>query len=350
MTKHKPFVRFWTRLYWTGLYGKGKTMESISVQIAGRRIGDPGNPSQSPPVVAEIGINHNGSVALAQQLITKAADIGCWGVKLQTRTVPVVYSAAELAKPREVDREMLVRAVRRGVLSQEAVARLETSNYAASTNGDQKLALEFTDDELLELSATAREHNIVFFSSPWDEASVDRLERILNPPCYKVASASLTDRGLLERIRSTGKPVILSTGMSTLEEVRKAVKLFEGTPLVLLHAVSVYPCKDEELNLRGIETLKREFPHAPVGYSGHEHGTSLCVMAAVKYNLCMIERHFTVDRAMYGSDQAASLEPEGMRRVVDNLNRFWRAQGTGEKTVSLGEQAVKAKLRRVDTL
>lgn len=325
-------------------------MKSIDVQIAGRRIGDSENSSQPPPVVAEIGINHNGNVALAQQLIANAASIGCWGVKLQTRTVDVVYSAAELAKPREVDRDVLVRAVRRGVLSQEAVARLEASNYVASTNGDQKLALEFTDSELSELGVTAQQRGIVLFSSPWDEASVDRLERVLNPPCYKVASASLTDRGLLERVRSTGKPIILSTGMSALEEVRKAVEFLNGTPLVLLHAVSVYPCKDEELNLRGIETLKREFPHVPVGYSGHEHGTSLCMMAAVKYNLCMIERHFTVDRAMYGSDQAASLESEGMRRIVDNLNRYWRAQGTGEKTVTSGEQAVKAKLRRVDTL
>ena len=315
-----------------------------TVRIAGCVIGDSALP---PPVIAEIGINHNGSVDIAEDLICRAAEVGCWAVKLQTRTVPVVYTAEELAAPRKIaDKELLRRAIARGVLSPEAVARLEASNFEDTTNGDLKHALEFTDSELARLMAIAHHRSIALFSSPWDEASVDRLEA-LDVPCYKVASASVTDHGLLQRIKATGKPVILSTGMSTLDQVRAAVEILDRSKLVLMHTTSVYPCDSKLLNFDVIETLRREFPGIPVGYSGHEGGTRLSLMAAARYDLALIERHVTLDRKMFGSDQAASLEMGEVDELVRGLRDFYMsARGSSTKVILDEEVPVMKKLRR----
>ena len=182
-------------------------------------------------------------------------------------------------------------------------------------------------------------------ASPWDEASVAFLETF-NVPFYKVGSASLTDTGLLKAVQKTGKPIVLSTGMSTMEQVHKAVSLLKGSPVALLQCVSTYPSKDEELNLRVIETLQKEFPTIPIGYSGHENGSTLAV-CAVAMGACIIERHITLDRTMPGSDQAASLEPFRLELTTVNIRRLERAWGDGIKRILPTEQPILDKLRRV---
>ncbi|MDP3775798.1 MAG: N-acetylneuraminate synthase family protein, partial [Gemmatimonadales bacterium] len=247
------------------------------------RIGDRGvGPGEPTFIVAEIGINHNGDLELCKRLIDASVLAGADAVKFQKRTVDVVYSTEELARARE--------------------------NPFGKTNGDLKRGLEFGPAQYEAIDAYCRERGIAWFASCWDQASVDFIDRF-QPPCYKVASASLTDDALLRHMRATGRPVILSTGMSTMEQIAHAVQVLGAQELVLLHCTSTYPSKLEELNLRMIDTLRREFG-CPVGYSGHEVGLSTTV-AAVSLGACMIERHITLDRAMWGSDQAASVEPQG---------------------------------------
>lgn len=295
-------------------------------------------------VVAEIGINHNGSLALAKKLIDVAAAAGCDAVKFQKRTVPVVYSESELLKSREVPHGILVEAMRRNVFGEETVARFATSKFLDTKNGDLKWALELTEPEYKEIDSYCKEKGILWFASPWDEASVDFLEQF-GVPCYKVASASLTDEGLLKHMRSKGKPVILSTGMSTMEEVEYAVEVLGTKDLVILHSVSTYPAKVEDLNLRVVQTLQNKYPDVPVGYSGHEVGVAPSVMAAV-LGACMVERHITLDRAMWGSDQAASLEPNGIELLVRDIRAWESARGNGVKQVLEAEVPIKQKLRR----
>lgn len=295
-------------------------------------------------VIAEIGINHNGDVAMAKKLIDAAVEAGCNAVKFQKRTVSVVYTEAELAKPREVPAHIISAAINRKVLSPEAVKRLVDSNLTQTTNGDLKWALEFTAEEYKVIDTYCKEKGIMWFASPWDEASVDFLEKF-NPPCYKIASASLTDTGLLKHIKSKGRPVILSTGMSTLEQVEKAVKILGEKDLILLHCVSTYPAEHKDINLKGIHTLQKKFPNVVVGYSGHERGVQISVAAAVM-GASVIERHITLDRAMWGSDQAASLEPKGMELVVRDIRTFEEARGDGVKAVLPAEEPIIAKLRR----
>lgn len=311
-----------------------------AVKIGNTRVGD-GYPCF---VVAEIGINHNGDISLAKKLIDSAKDAGCSAVKFQKRTVPVVYNDAELAKPREVPSAVVLASMKRGVLSPEAKARLVSSNFEDTTNGDLKWALELTQKEYAEIDAYCKEKGIMWFASPWDEASVDFLETF-NPPAYKVASASLTDSTLLHHIKSKRKPVILSTGLSTMEQIKKAVAILGEDNLVLLHCVSTYPAESKDINLKMIETLKKAFPHVPVGYSGHEQGVALSVIAAT-LGACMIERHITLDRAMWGSDQAASLEPKGFAMMVRDIRRFEEAKGDGIKVVLAAEESIIKKLRR----
>lgn len=298
----------------------------------------------SPFVVAEIGINHNGSMALVKKLIDAAVEAGCDAVKFQKRTVPVVYSAAELAKDREVPVDVIANAIKRGVLSKEAVMRLTESNLQKTTNGDLKFALEFTEREYQEINRYCCEKNVHWFASPWDEESVDFLEKF-DPPCYKIASASLTDDGLLRHIRAKGRPVILSTGMSTTEQIDHAVEVLGREDLVLLSCVSTYPAELRDINLFDIVTMRSRYEGIPVGYSGHEKGvyTSLC---AVVLGACMVERHLTLDRTMWGSDQAASLEPKGMELLISEINNFQRAKGDGVKRVLEAEIPIMKKLRR----
>lgn len=283
------------------------------MRIGGHEVGD-GRPCL---VVAEIGINHNGDVAIAKRLIEAAALSGCGAVKFQKRTVDVVYSAEELAKPRE--------------------------NPFGPTNGDLKRGLEFGREQYAQIDAHCEAVGIPWFASCWDEASVDLIESF-NPPCYKIASASLTDDGLLRHHRKYGRPIILSTGMSTTEQVDHAVEVLGKKDLVIMHTNSTYPSKVDELNLKTIEWLKKRYG-VPVGYSGHEVGLAPSVGAAVM-GACIVERHITLDRAMWGSDQAASVEPQGFMRLVKDIRAIEKAMGDGAKRVYESEVSIMRKLRR----
>jgi N-acetylneuraminate synthase len=284
------------------------------VAIGDRRVGQ----GQAPMVVAEIGINHNGRRELALQLIRAAAAAGCHAVKFQKRTVDVVYTPEELAQPRE--------------------------SPFGTTNGDLKRGLEFGRDDYAEIARVCRDAGIMWFASCWDIASVDFLEAF-NPPCYKIASPCLTDHELLARHRRTGRPVLLSTGMSTLDEIDAAVEVLSRDRLVLMHCTSTYPSADHELNLRAIPELARRYG-VPVGYSGHEVGLATTLAAAV-LGAAVIERHVTLDRAMWGSDQAASVEPQGLARLVKYITAVESAMGDGVKRVYESEYPAMRKLRRV---
>jgi N-acetylneuraminate synthase len=269
-------------------------------------------------IIAEIGINHNGDLDLAKRLIAVAVAAGCDAVKFQKRTVDVVYAPDELAKLRE--------------------------SPFGETNGDLKRALEFGQAEYEEIDAYCKTVKMPWFASCWDEASVDFIDRF-DVPCFKIASASLTDDRLLRHTRATGKPIILSTGMSTLQEISHAVDVLGKDNLIILHACSTYPAYYQELNLRAIPMLRERF-NVPVGYSGHETGIPSSVAAAV-LGACVIERHITTDRAMWGSDQAASLEPNGIGRLVRDIRLVEQSMGDGVKRVYEREYPIIKKLRRV---
>jgi N-acetylneuraminate synthase len=286
----------------------------MTVKIAGRTIGE-GNPCY---VVAEIGINHNGSLDLAKRLIEVAVASGCNAVKFQKRTIDVVYTAVELARIRE--------------------------SPFGTTNGELKNALEFSSEQYQAIDTHCKKLGIPWFASPWDEDSVDFLEKF-GVPCHKVASASLTDDNLLRHIRATGKPVIISTGMSTMAQIELAVDILGKKDLVILHATSTYPASYDELNLKVIPVLAQHF-NVPIGYSGHETGIPSSV-AAVALGAVMVERHLTLDRAMWGSDQAASLEPNGMQRLVRDIRLIETSFGDGKKRVFEREVPIMEKLRRV---
>lgn len=269
-------------------------------------------------MVAEIGINHNGNVELAKKLIDTAALGGCDAVKFQKRTVEVVYTPEELKKPRE--------------------------NPFGPTNGDLKRGLEFGLEQYKEIDRYCREKDILWYASCWDEASVDFMEAF-NPPCYKIASASLTDDNLLRYHRKCGRPLIISTGMSTLEQIDHAVDVLGTGDLIILHCTSTYPSSVEELNLQVIQTLRERYD-VPIGYSGHEVGLASSVAAAAM-GACMLERHITLDRAMWGSDQAASIEPQGIWRLVKDVRAIEKSMGDGKKCLYPSEVPVMNKLRRV---
>jgi N-acetylneuraminate synthase len=285
-----------------------------AVVIGNTPVGD-GNPCY---VIAEIGINHNGDLGLAKRLISVAVAAGCNAVKFQKRTVSVVYTPEELAKPRE--------------------------SPFGDTNGDLKRGLEFGADEYREIDRYCRDVSIRWFASCWDEKSVDVIDQF-DIPCYKIASASLTDDNLLQYTRAKGRPIILSTGMSTIEQIDHAVEVLGKRELVLMHTTSTYPSAYAELNLRAIQTLKSRYG-VPVGYSGHETGLPTSV-AAVVLGACMVERHITLDRAMWGSDHAASLEPNGINRLIRDIRLIEGSLGDGVKRVFDSEKPIIQKLRRV---
>jgi N-acetylneuraminate synthase len=287
------------------------------VKIGKHLVGD-GQPAY---IVAEIGINHNGDINIAKKLIDVAALAGCQAVKFQKRTIEVVYSKEELERPRE--------------------------SPFGTTNGDLKRALEFGLAEYREIDRYCKEKNIDWFASCWDEGSVDFIDQF-DVPCYKIASASLTDDNLLRHTRSKGKPILLSTGMSTLEQIDHAVEILGKQDLILLHTCSTYPAEYSELNLRVIKTLQERYG-VPVGYSGHETGLSTTI-ATIPLGACVIERHITLDRAMWGSDQAASVEPQGFMRLVRDIRLVETALGDGVKRVIDREIPIMKKLRRVDTV
>ncbi|MBV9765829.1 MAG: N-acetylneuraminate synthase family protein [Acidobacteriaceae bacterium] len=285
-----------------------------TVKIGKKLVGD-GQPCY---VIAEIGINHNGDLDQAKRLISVAVAAGCDAVKFQKRTVDIVYTPEELAKPRE--------------------------SPFGNTNGDLKRGLEFGYEEYQDIDAFCKAVKIPWFASCWDEDSVDFLNQF-DVPCYKIASASLTDDRLLRHTRGTGKPLIVSTGMSTIEEIDHAMEVLGTEDLVLLHACSTYPALYEELNLRAIPVMRGRYG-VPVGYSGHETGIPSTV-AAVVLGACCVERHITMDRAMWGSDHAASLEPNGITRVVRDIRLIEQSLGDGKKRVYEREYPIIKKLRRV---
>lgn len=286
------------------------------VTVRGREIGD-GAPVF---VIAEIGINHNGSLDMAKEMIEGAARAGCDAVKFQKRT-------PELCVPRDqwhLERE---------------------TPWGRMTYIDYRHKVEFGLGEYAEIDRFCREQGILWFASCWDEPSVDFIEQF-DPPMYKAASASLTDHDLLRAMKATGKPLAISTGMSTMEEIESAVLAIGLGRLLVAHATSTYPCPAAELNLRMIDTLKRKYPIAPIGYSGHEPGLAP-TLAAVALGACFVERHVTLDRALWGSDQAASVEMVGLERLVRDLRTVEQALGDGVKRVYASEMSARGKLRRV---
>jgi N-acetylneuraminate synthase len=285
-----------------------------TVMIGDRLVGA----DQPSFIVAEIGINHNGDLDLVRKLISAAVTAGCDAVKFQKRTVDVVYGADELDRPRE--------------------------SPFGTTNGQLKRGLELDEAAYSAIAEYCHMLGIMWFASCWDEASVDFIEQF-QPPCYKIASASLTDDELLRHHATYGRPIILSTGMSDLEEIDRAVEVLGTSNLVLLHATSTYPTQPSELNLRAISALRERYG-VPVGYSGHEVGLSTTV-AARALGACVIERHITLDRAMWGSDQAASVEPFGFHRLIRDIRAVESALGDGVKVVYDSEIPVREKLRRV---
>ncbi|MEN4012996.1 MAG: N-acetylneuraminate synthase family protein [Chloroflexota bacterium] len=286
-----------------------------AVKVGDRWIGE-GHPTY---IVAEIGINHNGDIEIARRLMDAAKHAGVDAVKFQKRT-------PELCTPPD----------------QRNVMRETPWGYI--TYLDYRYKIEFNEEQYREVDRYAREIGITWFVSAWDEPSVDFIEAY-NPVAYKVPSAGLTDHDLLKKLRSTGRPVILSTGMSTVEQIKSAVNFLDMDNLVICHTTSAYPCPPEELNLRMVQTLKQTYA-CPIGYSGHEVGLIPSVVA-VSLGACLVERHITLDRAMWGSDQAASVEPGGFERLVKYIRVTELSLGDGVKRVYDSELPSLKKLRRV---
>ncbi len=283
----------------------------------GERVVGPGHPVY---ITGEIGINHNGELANAFALIDQAAAAGCDAVKFQKRT-------PEICTPRDqwdIERD---------------------TPWGRMTYIDYRHRVEFDADDYRQIDAHARDRGIAWFASPWDVEAVDFLEQF-DVPAHKVASASLTDDELLRRLRATGRTIILSTGMSTPKQIRHAVEVLGSENIVMCHATSTYPAKPTELNLRMIHTLQSEFPNVPIGYSGHETGLQT-TLAAVALGAVFVERHITLDRAMWGSDQSASVEPPGLHRLVRDVRIITDSLGDGVKKIYDGELAAMKKLRRV---
>jgi N-acetylneuraminate synthase len=287
-----------------------------NIQIGDRLVGD----GQPVYIAAEIGINHNGELDIARELIDVAARTGCDAVKFQKRT-------PELCVPLEQRN------------------KLRSTPWGEMTYMEYRERVEFGAAEYASIDDHCKARGVAWFASPWDEESVSFLDEF-DPPAYKVASATLTDEPLLKSLRSTGRTVVLSTGMSSLEEVDQAVDHLGGTDnLLITHCTSSYPCPPEELNLRMIETLKERYS-CPIGYSGHEIGLPTTV-AAVALGACYVERHITLDRAMWGSDHAASVEPGGFERLVKYVRVTEAALGDGEKQVYESERPLMQRLRRM---
>lgn len=283
--------------------------------IGKQMVGD-GHPTY---IVGEIGINHNGDIEVAKQLIDLAKWAGANAVKFQKRTPELAVPADQKDKMRETP-------------------------WGYISYLDYRRKVEFGEDQYRQIAAYCKQKGVDWFVSVWDESSVDFMQAF-DTPCYKVPSASLTDHGLLKHLKKTGKPIVLSTGMSTMQQIKAAVDVVGTDSLMLTHTTSTYPCEPEELNLRMITTLRESFP-VPVGYSGHEVGLVISAVA-VAMGACLIERHITLDRAMWGSDQAASVEPGGLQRLVKYIRVTEQALGDGEKRVYESEKPVLQKLRRV---
>lgn len=286
------------------------------IKMGKRMVGD-GHPAY---VIAEIGINHNGDLDIAKKIIDAAVHAGADAVKFQKRT-------PEVCTPPDQQKQM------------------RETPWGYITYLDYRYKVEFNEEQYREIDRYCKEKGIDWMVSVWDEPSVDFMEKF-ETPAYKVPSASLTDHTLLKYVRQTGKPVIISTGMSTMEQIHKGVNAVGEDNLIIMHCTSTYPCEPEELNLKMIETLRKEFPKNPIGYSGHEVGLVPSAVA-VALGACSVERHITLDRAMWGSDQAASVEPGGFERLVKYIRVTEAGLGDGVKKVYESEKGSMKKLRRV---
>ena len=270
-------------------------------------------------VIAEIGINHNGDIEIAKQLMDVAVETGCDAVKFQKRTPEICVPEEQKSIPRETP-------------------------WGSMTYFEYKKRIEFEQPEFEQIDAYAKKIGIDWFASPWDVPSVDFLESF-DVPCQKIASACLTDSELLTAVNKTKTTTILSTGMSSIEEIDKAVSLLNNVPLAIAQATSTYPAEASELNLRAIQSFAEKYK-VPVGYSGHERGLQVTI-AAVALGATFIERHITLDRSMWGTDHSASLEPEGLKKLVRDIRIIELALGDGKKKVYDSEIPIRAKLRRV---
>lgn len=286
-------------------------------KIGERMVGD-GYPAF---VIAEIGINHNGDLGIAKQMIDSAIHAGADAVKFQKRT-------PEISTPPEQQKQM------------------RETPWGYISYLEYRYKVEFSEEQYCEIDRYCKEKDIPWMVSVWDEPSVDFMEKF-DTPAYKIPSASLTDYGLIQKARATGKPIILSSGMSTMEQIKKGVNMAGEKDLILMHCTSTYPCEPEELNLKMIETLRYEFPNLPIGYSGHEVGL-VPTAVAIALGACMVERHLTLDRAMWGSDQAASVEPWGFETLVKYIRVTERSLGDGVKKVYESEKASLLRLRRLN--
>ena len=269
-------------------------------------------------IVAEIGINHNGDLAICKELIDAASDSGCDAVKFQKRDIDLVYSQDFLNSPRE--------------------------SPWGNTQRDQKKGLEFDEQDYKEISIYCAQKNIEWFASAWDVKS-QLFIRKFNCKYNKVASAMIVHLELLETIAQEKKYTFISTGMSSFDDIQNAINIFQkhNCPFELMHTVSTYPMKDEDANLRLIPVLREKFK-CKVGYSGHEVGLAVSYAAAA-LDITSLERHITLDRAMYGSDQSASIEPSALRQLVGAVRKIEKAMGTGEKTIIDDEIPIARKLR-----
>jgi sialic acid synthase SpsE len=270
-------------------------------------------------IIAEIGINHNGDIEIAKQLMDVAVETGCDAAKFQKRTPEICVPEEQKSIPRETP-------------------------WGSMTYFEYKKRIEFEQKEFEQIDAYAKKIGIDWFASPWDVPSVDFLEGF-NVPCQKIASACLTDSELLTAVNKTKTTTILSTGMSSIDEIDKAVSLLNNVPLAIAQATSTYPAEASELNLRAIQTFAEKYK-VPVGYSGHERGLQVTI-AAVALGATFIERHITLDRSMWGTDHSASLEPEGLKKLVRDIRIIELALGDGKKKVYDSEIPIRTKLRRV---
>jgi len=289
---------------------------SREIRIGNRWVGD-GHPAY---VIAEIGINHNGDLNIAKRMIDAAIHAGADAVKFQKRT-------PNIATPPDQQHQM------------------RETPWGYITYLEYRYKVEFNEEQYAEINSYCQQRDIPWMVSVWDEPSVDFIEQF-DTPVYKIPSASLTDFNLIRKARATGKPLILSSGMSTMEQIKMGVAIAGEENLLLLHCTSTYPCEPEELNLRVVETLRNEFPNVPIGYSGHEVGLVPSAVA-VAFGACMVERHLTLDRAMWGSDQAASVEPGGFERLVKYIRVTEASLGDGVKRVYDSEKSSIQKLRRM---
>jgi len=286
------------------------------IKIGNKWVGD----GHSAYVIAEIGINHNGDLGIAKQMIDAAVHAKADAVKFQKRT-------PDVATPPDQQQQM------------------RETPWGYITYLEYRYRVEFNEEQYCEIDKYCKEKGIAWLVSVWDESSVDFMEKF-DTPAYKIPSASLTDSKLIRKARATSKPLILSSGMSTMEQIKKGVEVAGEDDLVLMHCTSTYPCEPDELNLKMVETLRHEFPNLPIGYSGHEVGLVPSAIA-VALGACMVERHLTLDRAMWGSDQAASVEPGGFERLVKYIRVTEAALGDGVKKVYESEKGSMKRLRRL---